>query len=213
VGKHKILIVDDHAVVVEGIKSLLSSSEDFEVIGEAFDGHQGYEKAMRMNPDIVIMDLSMSGMNGLETTKRIKAEAPSIRIVVYTMHSDSGTILNLFKLGISAYVLKDGPITDLLMALEAVKRDATFFRTVAPELLTTYLQEQQPVQNKLERLSPREKQVFQFLAEGEPVKVIAERLHISRKTVETHKYHLMEKLKLERMIDLIRLAVGLNTPK
>jgi DNA-binding NarL/FixJ family response regulator len=212
-GKHKILIVDDHAVVVEGIKSLLSSSEDFEVIGEAFDGHQGYEKAMRLNPDIVIMDLSMSGMTGLETTRRIKAAAPSIRIVVYTMHSDSGAILNLFKLGISAYVLKDGPITDLLMALEAVKRDATFFRTVAPELLTTYLQEQEPVHNRMERLSPREKQVFQFLAEGEPVKVIADRLHISRKTVETHKYHLMEKLKLEKMIDLIRFAVSLNTPK
>jgi two-component system, NarL family, response regulator NreC len=208
--KHKLLIVDDHGVVIEGIKSLLVGSNDFEVIGEATNGLEGVDKALSLQPDIVIMDLSMSGMNGLEASKLIKDKLPQIHVVVYTMHSDDATVLELFRLGISAYVLKDGPISDLLMALEAVKRDATFFRTVAPRSVMDHLQKKGPAQNDLGRLSPREKEVLELLVEGKVVKEIAERLCLSRKTIETHKYHMMEKLKINNLADLIRFVMSCN---
>ena len=208
--KHKLLIVDDHGVVIEGIKSLLVGSEDFEVIGEATNGLEGVDKALSLQPDIVIMDLFMSGMNGLEASKLIKDKLPQIHVVVYTMHSDDATVLELFRLGISAYVLKDGPISDLLMALEAVKRDATFFRTVAPRSVMDHLQKKGAAQNDLGRLSPREKEILELLVEGKVVKEIAERLCLSRKTIETHKYHMMEKLKINNLADLIRFVMSCN---
>jgi DNA-binding NarL/FixJ family response regulator len=208
--KHKLLIVDDHGVVIEGIKSLLVGSKDFEVIGEATNGLEGVDKALSLQPDIVIMDLFMSGMNGLEASRLIKDKLPQIHVVVYTMHSDDATVLELFRLGISAYVLKDGPISDLLMALEAVKRDATFFRTVAPRSVMDHLQKKGPAQNDLGRLSPREKEVLELLAEGKVVKEIAEQLCLSRKTIETHKYHMMEKLKINNLADLIRFVMSCN---
>jgi DNA-binding NarL/FixJ family response regulator len=209
-SKLRILIVDDHQIVSEGIKGLLSDSSDFEVIGVALNGRDGVEKAVTLKPDIVILDLFMPGMNGLEATKLIKAESPACRIVIYTMHSDSITVVELFKLGLSAYVLKDGPITDLLAALDAVKNDATFFRTVASRTVADHLQSEGKAQNDLERLSPREKEIFGLLAEGRTIKAIAERLCLSRKTVETHKSHLMEKLKLSNTADLLRFALNRN---
>jgi DNA-binding NarL/FixJ family response regulator len=208
--KHKLLIVDDHGVVIEGIKSLLVGSKDFEVIGEATNGLEGVDKALSLQPDIVIMDLFMSGMNGLEASRLIKDKLPQIHVVVYTMHSDDATVLELFRLGISAYVLKDGPISDLLMALEAVKRDATFFRTVAPRSVMDHLQKKGAAQNDLGRLSPREKEVLELLVEGKVVKEIAEQLCLSRKTIETHKYHMMEKLKINNLADLIRFVMSCN---
>jgi DNA-binding NarL/FixJ family response regulator len=207
-SKLRVLIVDDHQVVIEGIKSLLSGSSDFQVIGMALDGRDGVEKTRSLKPDIVIMDLFMPGMNGLEATKLIKAESPASRIVIYTMHSDSVTVMELFRLGLSAYVLKDGPISDLLMALDAVKNDATFFRTVASRVVVDHLQSREENKDDMKRLSPREKEIFDLLTEGQSIKTIAERLCLSRKTVETHKYHLMEKLKLSNTAELIRFSLN-----
>lgn len=207
-GKQRILIIDDHEVVIEGIKSLLNGSDDFEVIDEAKDGRDGSEKALALKPDIIIMDLFMPGMNGLESTRLIRIHSPLMKIVVYTMHSDSATVMELFKVGISAYVLKDGPISDLLMALDAVKRDATFFRAVAPQFVADHLRSQEGPQSDLDRLSPREKEIFALLAAGNSIKMIADRLCLSRKTVDTHKYHLMEKLKIHNIAELVRIAMS-----
>jgi|WetSurMetagenome_2_1015567.scaffolds.fasta_scaffold164175_2 DNA-binding NarL/FixJ family response regulator len=206
--KHRILIVDDHEVVIEGIKSLLNDGINFEVIGEAQNGRDGSEKALALKPDIIIMDLFMPGLNGLESIKLIKNHSPMIKIVVYTMYSDSTTVLELFKQGISAYVLKDGPISDLLIALDAVKRDATFFRTIAPQFVADHLHKQSESLSSLDRLSPREKEIFELLIEGKSIKIISDRLCLSRKTVETHKYHLMEKLKIHNIVELTRFAMN-----
>ena len=210
-GKQRILVVDDHQIVIEGIKKLLDDSIDFEVIGEALDGRDGSEKTLTLKPDIIIMDLFMPGMNGLEAVKLIKVHSPLSHIMIYTMHSDSVTVLELFKLGISAYVLKDGPISDLFLALEAVKRDATFFRSVAPRIVMDHLHSQGESKSSLDHLSPREKEIFELLTAGKSIKMIAEQLYLSRKTVETHKYHLMEKLKIFNIVELVRFGMNHKT--
>ena len=119
--KTKILIVDDHRVVIEGIKSALQEHPEFEVVGEAGDGLQAVDSTKSLRPDIVIMDISMPNLNGIEATRQIKQHNPEIQIVIYTMHSDKELVIDLFRVGISAYVLKDDPLSDLTIALKAVK--------------------------------------------------------------------------------------------
>ncbi len=123
-------------MVNEGIKSALQDFPEFEVVGEAVDGLQGFELAKSLRPDIVIMDVSMPNLNGIEATKQIKQFNPEIKIVIYTMYSDKEFVINLFKAGISAYVLKDDPLSDLVLALNAVKGGGTYFSTLAPTILS-----------------------------------------------------------------------------
>ena len=139
--KSKILIADDHRVVIEGIKSSLQDHPEFEVVGEAIDGLQAVEFANSLKPDIVIMDISMPNLNGIEATKQIKELDPEIAIVIYTMYSDKEFVIDLFKAGISAYVLKDDPLSDLILALKAVKGGGTYFSTMAPTVLTRHMEE------------------------------------------------------------------------
>jgi two-component system, NarL family, response regulator NreC len=212
-AKYKVLIVDDHVAVIEGIKSLLRDREDVEVIGEALNGQDAMAKVFELKPDIVIMDLFMPAMNGRETTMMIKNKFPMTRVVIYTMYSDPSTILELFKLGISAYVLKDGPFSDLVIALEAVKRDGTFFRTAALQSVADHLQQQGRFEQDMDRLSKREKEVFELLVQGKTSKAVGEQLHLSRKTVETHKFHVMQKLGIHGIVDLIHYSINVSGRK
>lgn len=212
--KTKVLIVDDHRVVIEGIKSALSVSPDLEVIGEALNGHQAIKKSKSLKPDIVIMDISMPDLNGIDATLQIKKLDPRIKIIIFSMYSNREYVIDLFKAGISSYVLKKDPMSDLVSAIKAVERGGTYFTTISSEILLNYVKELDDSNNNninntngFESLSLREREVFQLLSEGKPIKGIAETLGISRKTVETHKYNIMEKLHAKNITDLTKLAI------
>ncbi len=206
----KILIVDDHRVVIEGIKSVLRDHPEFNIVGEAIDGRQALELATSLHPHIVIMDISMTDLNGVDAAKQIKKARPDTQIVIYTMHSNKEFVVELFRQGVSAYVLKDDPLSDLVLALKAVQGRGTYFSTMAPTILLKHMEELEEKiksQDPYERLSGREREVFALLAEGKRIREIAEKLFISTKTVESHKYNIMKKLETRSMVDLIRIAI------
>ena len=214
--KTKILIVDDHSVVIQGIKSALQEHPEFEVVGEAMDGLQAIENVKSLGPEIVIMDISMPNLNGIEATRKIKGLNPEIQIVIYTMYSDKEFVIDLFKAGISAYVLKDDPLTDLILALKAVKGGGTYFSTMAPTILLQHIDEMEvktTSKHSFDSLSQREREVFLHLAEGKGIKEIADQLFISPKTVESHKYNIMEKLQAASVVDLTKIAIRKNLIK
>jgi len=212
----KILIADDHRVVIEGIRSALQEHPEFEVVGDAVDGLQAVESAKSLGADIVIMDVSMPNLNGIEATRQIKQFNPEIQIVIYTMYSDKELVVDLFKAGISAYVLKDDPLSDLILALQAVKGGGTYFSTLAPTILLRHveeLEEKTGTEDLYDSLSQREREVFRLLAEGKGIKGIGNQLFISPKTVETHKYNIMEKLQATSIVDLTKIAIRKNLIK
>jgi DNA-binding NarL/FixJ family response regulator len=207
--------VDDHPIVIEGIKNALHLYPEFEVVGEAHDGREAVECVKRLEPDIVSMDVLMPDLNGIEATKRIKHAHPDIQIVIYTMYAEKDFVLDLFKMGVSAYILKDNPLSDLMLAFQAAKRGKTYFGPITSTLLVEHMQELEMRANGngndiIDRLSQREREVFPLLAEGKCIKEIAGELCISPKTVETHKYHIMEKLHAVSVVDLTKLAIKHN---
>ena len=211
--KTKILIADDHKVVIEGIKSALQDHPEFEVVGDAADGLQAVELTMSLEPDIVIMDISMPNLSGIEATRQVKELNPGVQIIIYTMYSDKEFVIDLFKAGISAYVLKDDPLLDLILALKAVKGGGTYFSTMAPTVLTRHIEEMEEKstsKDSFDTLSQRELEVFLLLADGKSIKEIAADLFISPKTVESHKYNIMEKLQVTSLVDLTKIAIRNN---
>ena len=206
----RILVADDHRVVIEGLRSALERETEFQVVGEALDGHEAVEKARVLKPDIIIMDISMPRLDGIAATKKIKEISPQSRIVIYTMHSDKDYVVTLFKEGVSAFVLKEDPLNELILALKAVKGCGTYFSTKAPTILVRHMETltQSCRETEIsEILSQREMEVFLLLAKGESTKAIARSLFISPKTVETHRYHIMQKLEADSVVALTRLAI------
>ncbi len=209
-SKFKILIVDDHGVVIEGIRSRFQDQEEFEVVGEAFNGHQALELVESLRPEVVIMDISMPELNGVEATKQIKQLFPETSIVIYTMFEREEYVIELFKAGISGYVLKQDPFSDLMLALEVVKAGGSYFSTMAPKVLSDYLTTLDSGFKKhadLESLSLREREIFKLLADGKSIKEIGFDLSISPKTVESHKYNIMAKLGVQSITELTKIAI------
>jgi DNA-binding NarL/FixJ family response regulator len=214
-GKTKILLVDDHVVVLEGIKKLISEQPDFEVVGTASDGMEAIRKAQALKPDIVIMDIGMPGMDGIQATHEIKKWDNRIRVVIFTMYADGAHAVSLFREGVSAYVLKADPISDLFRALRAVRDGGTYFSAVINDSVRQHMESLEHsddrsaggVQNGLSLLSAREKEVFPLLADGKSIREIAQILFISPKTVETHKYNIMQKLGVDSIADLTKIAL------
>ena len=211
--KTKILIVDDHRVVIEGIKSALEEHSEFEVVGEAPNGREAVKLSQSLRPDIVIMDISMPDLNGIDATLQIKKLCSDMQIVIFSMYAYKEYVIDLFMAGISAYVLKDDPLSELILALRAVKGGGTYFSTMAQKILTSHmrtLEEDKKGAGGFESLSLREREVFQLLAEGKKVKEIAGKLCISPQTVESHKYNIMAKLDVPSLVDIIKIAIKKN---
>jgi DNA-binding NarL/FixJ family response regulator len=205
--KVSILIVDDHGVVIEGIKSAIREREEFEVVGAAYSGRQAIDLIKSIRPEIVIMDISMADINGVEATKQIKRLFSDTKIIIYTMFSNEEFVVELFKAGISGYVLKQDPFSDLMVAIDAVKAGGTYFSTTAPKILVDHIKELESGKKSLGVLSLREQEVFRLLADGKSVKQIGEKLCISPKTVESHKYSIMAKLNAQSITDLTKIAI------
>ena len=213
--KKQVLIVDDHSIVVEGITSQLKAREGFEVVGAASDGPEAIEKVKVLHPDMVILDVSLPRLTGIEATYRIKGLDKKTRIVIYSMHAEPEYIISAYRAGVEAYVLKDGPISDLILALETIKEGGTFFCQKAQQILRDHMADLEledgkkanELQKGIAKLSNREKEVFPLLADGMSIRDIADRLCISPKTVETHKYNIMEKLNVISIAQLTKIAI------
>ena len=212
--KTRVLIADDHFAIVEGIKTILSTEVDFEVAGSAMDGREAISMVKSLKPDIVILDISMPDIDGMEAAHEIKAYDESISILVYTMSLSKEHITVLFKEGVSGYVLKDEPLSELRLALNVLKAGATFYSKSVQEILQTHVKELEleegnnvaEIRNGIAKLSVREKEVFVLLADGLTIKEIAHRLCISPKTVESHKYNIMDKLDLKSIASFTKIA-------
>jgi DNA-binding NarL/FixJ family response regulator len=203
-----ILLADDHRVVIEGIKSALRDIPGFKVIGEATDGWEALKIADTLRPDIMVLDISMPGLSGIEVVKKIKQTALNIKIIIYTMHSSSEFVIDLFKAGVSGYVLKEDPVSDLILTLKAVTTGETYASKMVSNLLLKYVKE--PIDDPYNSLSLREQEIFKNLAEGKSIKEIADRLFISPKTVESHKYNVMQKLGVKSLTELTKIAIKKN---
>lgn len=206
----RILLVDDHRVVIEGIKSALREHRTFDVVAEALNGRDAVRLVGKLQPDIVVMDISMTDLNGIDATLQIKKLHPKARIIIFTMYSNIEYVIDLLNAGIAAYVLKEDPMSELIKAIETVARGGSYFSSAVPPLLPEALGAPSSRARSAAgygTLSLREREVFQLLAEGESIKAIAGKLHISPKTVESHKYHIMEKLNARTLADLTKLAI------
>ena len=206
--KVTVLICDDHALFREGVKTILSSQPDFEVVGEAEDGKEGIDLAARLQPDVVLMDISMPVLKGFEATRRIKKARPDVKVLILSVYDDEDLVARCLDAGASGYVLKDSPPPQLVYAIQAVSRGQQY---MSPRVLTTVVRQfiANPSEPKTgyDLLSDREREILVLLAEGVALKDIARRLNLSAKTVEAHKYNLMRKLNLHDRAELIRYAI------
>lgn len=198
----RVMIVDDHTIFRQGIVSLLRSTEGFEVIAEAGSGAAAVKLAQNLRPDIIIMDISMPDMDGIEAARRIKAAGVGAGIILLTMHSGAGLLEIASETGIEGYLLKDDAIDDLLYAIKAVLRGDRFISAT----LMREPDKKIAVPSSPSPLTKREKEVVILIAEGLSSKEIAERLFISVKTVETHRANIMEKLGLKSIAEVVRYA-------
>jgi DNA-binding NarL/FixJ family response regulator len=208
--KIRIMIADDHALVREGIAAFLKMSDAYEVVAEASDGVEAIEAAKKYKPDIVLMDISMPKLGGLEATMEIKKNNPQIKILVLTQYEDTVYIKRFFKAGVSGYLLKKAVGTDLITAIEAITAGKVYIHpSIASNLVDGYLglQKGEPVEDPYERLTDREKQVLKLIAEGYTHKEMADILNISVKTAVTHQTNLCEKLGIHVRAGLIKFAI------
>jgi two-component system response regulator NreC len=215
-SKIRILIADDHSIVREGVRMILDGQEDFEVVGEASTGRQALEEARRLRPDVVVMDISMPDMTGIEATRKIRSELSQTQVMGLTMHEDESYVFELLKAGAAGYVLKRAAAEDLVAAVRASHQGEAFlYPTVAKLVVQDFLQ-RATAQDRatLDGLTEREREVLTLIAEGLTNQEIAGRLYISIKTVQTHRAHIMEKLNLHDRTELVRYAIrkGLIEP-
>lgn len=207
--KTRVLIADDHEVVRRGVRAMVEALPEWEICGEASNGRDAVSAAERLHPDIVVMDISMPGLNGIEATRQIHKANPRIEILVLSMHESEQLVRDLLDAGARGYVLKVGVGRDLIAALEALREHRPYFTSrIAEVVLQGYLHgSQQPPGAAHNLLSTREREIVQLIAEGKPNKEVAALLNISVKTVETHRAHIMEKLDLHSVSDLVRWAI------
>jgi DNA-binding NarL/FixJ family response regulator len=208
-AKHRILIADDHAILREGVRALLATADDLEVVGEAADGREAIDQAQQLEPDVILMDVAMPGLGGLEATLEIRRRVPRAKILVLSQYGEPEYVRRFLKAGVSGYVLKKAAGADLVSAIRAVMRGGL---VLDPEVARTALQEtgasdEAEAPDAYESLTDREKQVLKLVAEGRTNKEIADLLGISVKTAMSHREHVMLKLQVHNRTELVRFAL------
>lgn len=204
----KVLIADDHSLVREGIIAFLKMCDDVEVIGEASDGLEAVEKTERLKPDIVLLDINMPKLGGIEATLEIKRRTPDVKILVLTQYDDKEYISRLLRAGISGYILKRAAGSELISAIRAVRRGELYLHpSIAKEVVTGYLDKEKSPEDSYEKLTEREKQVLKLISEGYTYKEIADMLGISVKTAIAHHTKISDKLNIHTRAGLIKFAI------
>jgi DNA-binding NarL/FixJ family response regulator len=207
----RVLLADDHTLVRAGLRSLLEKLPGVEVVGEAGEGREALRLIGAARPDVVLMDLMMPGMNGLEATARAAQEFPSTRVVVLSMNASEEVVLQAMRAGAAGYLLKSVTTAELEQAVRAVVRGETYLATaISRHVVDAYVRKAQAEPTSLERLTPRQREVLQLIAEGHTSKEIARRLSISVKTAEAHRSQLMEALDIHDIAGLVRYAIRMG---
>lgn len=206
----RVLLADDHGVVRKGLRFLLERQEGMEIVGEASDGREAVRMAEATDPDIVIMDIAMPLLNGIEATAQMVKRSPKMGVIILSMHSDEDYLLSALNAGAKGYLLKDSAEVDLARAIQAVSKGTPFFSPeIAKTLLEDYIRflQQRNLQDSYDLLTEREKEVLHLLAEGKSNKEVATVLDVSVYTVDTHRTHLMQKLNLHNTAEIVLYAV------
>jgi len=209
----RVLLADDHAVVRAGLKAVLGAAPDIDIVGEAKDGREAVALAERLNPDVVVMDLSMGGLDGTEATKEIVAKNLPARVLILTMHAEEDYLVPLLEAGAAGYLVKSAADRELVDAVRAVARGDLYVRPSAARILAKGLTRKDPVQaerDRYEMLTDRERNVLRLVAEGYSAPEIGARLFISPKTVDTYKQRINEKLGVAHRADYVKLALKLG---
>lgn len=209
-SKPKLMLADDHGVLLSGIKLLLSKVEDWEIIGTVSSGEEALEKVGIWSPDLILMDISMPGMGGIEATKQIKEKYPHVKVLMLTMFSEEDYLKKAIKAGASGYVLKKAVDTELISAVKTVLQGETYiYPTLSSFLLKGFFDEDKETSDpNRSPLSNREKEVLKYVALGFTYQEIADQLFLSVKTIETHKARIAEKLNIKKRSELVRYAVA-----
>ncbi len=208
--KVKLLVADDHKIFRQGIKKLLDEESDLQVVGEAADGREAVKKATELKPDVILMDIAMANLNGLEATKQIKKVLPDIKVIMLTMHKNEEYVLQSFQAGASGYILKEGAVEELVSAIRSIHQDKSVLSpTISKTLIDAYLRKMETgkTETPFDLLTDREREVLQLIAEGNTNREVAKLLFISVKTVEAHRAHIMQKLNIHEIARLVKYAI------
>jgi DNA-binding NarL/FixJ family response regulator len=211
VARVTVALADDHRVVRDGLRLVLQSQPELDVVGEAGDGREAVEMVERLSPDVLVLDLMMPGLGGIEVLRQVTRRSPRTRVVVLSMHADEGYVVQALGLGAAGYVLKDASATELLQAVRAVRTGRRYLSPPLSEAaVDSYVRRAEAggAADPYERLTSREREVLHLTAEGLSSTAIAERLGISSRTAETHRANVMAKLGLHNRADLVRYAMG-----
>ena len=210
----RVLLADDHALVRAGLRKLLESLSGVAVVGEAGDGREALALVASKNPDLVLLDITMPGLNGLEAAERIAREHPATRVILLSMHASEEHVLRALRAGASGYLPKDAALGELELAINAVRKGETYLSPAVSRHVSDYVRRTGATAEPRESLTPRQREILQLIAEGQSTKRIAATLGVSVKTVETHRSQLMEKLDIHDVAGLVRYAIriGLVSP-
>jgi DNA-binding NarL/FixJ family response regulator len=204
----RVLVADDHALFRAGVRKLLQSFEGIQVVGEAADGHEALRLSGTERPDVLLMDIGMPGLNGVEAAARLTREGPSPRVIILSMHTGEDHVLRAIRAGAAGYLLKDASPAELEAAVRAAARGEIYLSpAISRYVVDDYVRRAGGDRSPLDRLTSRQREVLQLIAEGNTTKAIATRLGLSVKTVETHRAQLMERLEARDVATLVRLAI------
>lgn len=209
------MIVDEHKILREGLATLISRQPNMEIVGEATNGREAIELVDKVSPDLILMDVAMPSLNGIEATRKIKSKHPNIEIIGLSLHSDRRYVLGMIEAGASGYLLKECAFEELVRAINTVMSKKKYLSPEISDILIDEYAKKTAKEKPIvySKLTPREREILQLIAEGYNTKEIASQLFLSIKTVETHRRHIKKKLKVESVADLTKIAIkeGLTT--
>ena len=199
----KVLLVDDHAILRDGLRLLIESQPDMEVVGEAGNGQTAIDKALKLRPDVIIMDVAMPDMNGIEASSQILAETPDVKILALSMHSDREYVMDMVKVGVSGYMEKECVADELIRAIHTVVANETY---LTPKIATIVVSEHVN-DHSLNALTNKEIKVLRLLADGSSTRAISDKFDVNIKTIEAHRRRIMQKLQIDNFAELLKYAI------